>query len=509
MGRAHHAWAPRTAYVAAIALLLLGPTGCETTLDPEPTVQRMLVKQGLTIVTNDWEYRFPHAVVIDGEGGLASGELVVSVYNVGQRDLRVTAIELLSGDIGDFSLAWPGPEHLVESLRSIECSIRFDPSADLGLRSADILITSDDPGEPTQTFAVSGYGVRKLATEGNPEAVEWDVAISGDTAVVAVKDSAQVFYRDRDGPDTWGPVKELTVIGAGRLAIDGDVISVSSGNRIYLFYRDAGGTDNWGAGLIEGIYVGDAWSDGPRVAICGDTLVAGAPEGGTWREGYVRVYTYAGGGVWGLVKELTASDGGIQCFFGSEAALSGDTILTIQYGSAYVDGAHGVYFFSRDHGGTNNWGQVKKITPDDVAAGDDSGYFGGVLALDGDVAVVGCFTRHNVYLFSRNHGGIDNWGLTKTITLEEGVALSVALSGDTLAVGAAWLVYVYSRDLGGADHWGLVSQVRLEPSGMFGQEVAVAGETVLVGAPSSTYSWNDGETHHDDVISGAAYIWKP
>ena len=41
--------------------------------------------------------------------------------------------------------------------------------------------------------------------------------------------------------------------------------------------------------------------------------------------------------------------------------------------------------FERNQGGTDNWGQVKKLTASNAAAGDE---FGIVVAVSGDTAVV-------------------------------------------------------------------------------------------------------------------------
>ena len=48
--------------------------------------------------------------------------------------------------------------------------------------------------------------------------------------------------------------------------------------------------------------------------------------------------------------------------------------------------AGAAYIFKRDQGGADNWGQVKKITASDGAAGD---YFGVSVSISGDTVVVG------------------------------------------------------------------------------------------------------------------------
>ena len=67
-------------------------------------------------------------------------------------------------------------------------------------------------------------------------------------------------------------------------------------------------------------------------------------------------------------KKLLAGDGAADDYFGYSVSISGDTAIV----GAYWDDDNGdssgsAYIFSRDQGGADNWGQVKKLTASDGA----------------------------------------------------------------------------------------------------------------------------------------------
>src|SRR5207253_2576706 len=105
-----------------------------------------------------------------------------------------------------------------------------------------------------------------------------------------------------------------------------------------------------------------------------------------------------------------------------------------QTGAAYV--------YSRNQGGVDNWGEVKKLTASDGASPDQ---FGISVAISGDTIVVGAYNKNSstgaAYVYSRNQGGVDNWGEVKKLTASDAhgfdeFGVSVAISGDTIVVGA-------------------------------------------------------------------------
>jgi hypothetical protein len=188
------------------------------------------------------------------------------------------------------------------------------------------------------------------------------------------------------------------------------------------------------------------------------------------------------------------------------------------YDDAVIKDAGAAFIFQRHHGGTNNWGEVKKLQAFDAQAVD---YFGQSVGISGDTAVIGIWPAKGpnpgaAYVFQQDRGGTNNWGLVKRIVpadLQNGdeFGWSVGISGDTIAVGAryedqagsnAGAAYVFERDAGGVDNWGEVKKLVAsdgETSDRLGQSVAVDGDTVLAGA-----------THDADAgfVSGAAYVFE-
>ena len=155
------------------------------------------------------------------------------------------------------------------------------------------------------------------------------------------------------------------------------------------------------------------------------------------------------------------------------------------------------YIFERDAGGADNWGQVKKLTAGDAAAYDR---FGVSVAISGDTVVVGAYGKNSdagaAYIFERNAGGAGNWGQVKKLTAgdaatEDGFGVSVAISGDTVVVGAyrkdsAGAAYLFERNTGGLENWGEWGKLIVvdpSPGDQFGFSVAIHRDLALVGAP--------------------------
>ena len=254
---------------------------------------------------------------------------------------------------------------------------------------------------------------------------------------------------------------------------------------------------------------GDAF--GRSVAVSGDTAVVGAvfEDARGTDAGAVYVFRRGQGGTdnWGEVKKLTALDAQVGDFFGQSVAVSGDTAVVgavlEDAGGNPNDNFGGAYIFQRDQGGADNWGEVKKLTASDAERKD---FFGVGVAVSGDTAVVGAFfedaggsSAGAAYVFQRDSGGAGNWGEVEKLRAsdaesDDGFGVSAAISGDTAILGAnfedaggsdAGAGYVFQRDEGGAGNWGEVKKITAsdaEAADGFGSSVAVSGDTVVVGA---------------------------
>jgi uncharacterized repeat protein (TIGR01451 family) len=377
------------------------------------------------------------------------------------------------------------------------------------------------------------------------------VSISGDTIVVGANldddkgtdsGSAYVFSRNQGGTDNWGLVKKLTASdGAGDdhfgywVCIDNDTIIVAAygdtdkGPRTgaaYIYYRNQGGTDNWGQ--VKKLTSADGASYdyfGWGVCVNGDTIAVGAPGDGDKGSNSGSTYVYyrnqGGADNWGQIKKLTASDGEEYDSFGISVSIDADALVA----GAYMDDDKGynsgaAYVFSRNQGGADNWGEVKKLTPSD---GEDYDFMGYCVSISGDTVVAGAdgddekgVAAGAAYVFSRDQGGSDNWGEVKKLTAFDGAArdhfgISVSVNGDIIAVGSygdnakgnqSGSAYAFSRNQDGADNWGLVKKLVAsdgEAFDSFGRSVSVDEKMIAVGA-----YWD----FVDEKMSGSAYLFE-
>jgi hypothetical protein len=398
--------------------------------------------------------------------------------------------------------------------------------------------------------------------ESNYDEFGRSVAISYSTAVIGAPNASSganeigkvyILYRNEGGTDNWGEVKVLTASDAAEgdefgysVSISGNTVLVGSPQadtggfsncgQAYIFYRDSGGADNWGEEKI--LRAGDkADSDlfGQSVSISGDTALVGAPladSEGTDR-GHVYVFNKDQGGAdnWGQIRVRTASDRNDGDFFGSSVAISGDIALV---GAPFAESGGTergqAYVLYRDQGGADNWGQKDILT----APGKyDYNYFGGSVAVSGNVAVIGednatsggvsrCGRAH---IFYKDNGGADTWGLEKTISASDKVSYSffgrsVGISGNKIVVGAFMArsgdidhgqAYVFRKDQGGLDNWGeerILSASDKADYAWFSSSVSVSefynfesgwNSLVLAGAPFA----DSGGTNR-----GQAYIFN-
>jgi hypothetical protein len=383
--------------------------------------------------------------------------------------------------------------------------------------------------------------------------------------------AAYVYERNRGGADNWGEVRKLIASDAAAGDSFGVWVAVSGGTVVVgAPYDDDAGYASGSAYIYVASdcdwveqakpVASDAAAEdlfGYSVAISADTLVIGAPgdndAGSDSGSAYVVERNHGGADNWGEVLKLTASDAAAGDLFGRSVAVSGGTVVV---GAPLNDDWSGsVYVFERNHGGADNWGEVQKLA---VTGGPAQAAFGKSVGLSGDTAVVGtrnaihvfeldsgegkeipapdppgCFgesvaiscdtlvvgdwcdddagtSSGSAYVFERNQGGADNWGMVQELMASDAEAgdrfgWSVAISCDTAVAGAYVKVpeaaYVFERNQGGADNWGEVKKlVASDGSHQFGWSVAIHGDTAVVGAHMDS----DGAQYS----SGSAYVFQ-
>jgi hypothetical protein len=389
----------------------------------------------------------------------------------------------------------------------------------------------------------------KASNTGIGDYFGWSVALSGDTLAVGAsrEDSAAQGVGGDQADD-----------------------SASSSGAVYVFRRT--GTAWQQEAYVKASNTGAVDYFGHSVALSGDTLAVGAyyedsaaqGVGGNQADdsatGSGAVYVFRRTGTaWQQEAYVKASNTGAEDYFGVSVALSGDTLAVGAYfedsaaqgvggdqadDSALESGA--VYVFRRT--GTA-WQQEAYVKAFNTGAGD---YFGYRVALSGDTLAVGAYFEDSaaqgvggdqaddsatnsgaVYVFRRtgtawqqeayvkasNTGAFDYFGI------------SVALAGDTLAVGAYFedsaaqgvggdqaddsaltsgAVYVFRRT---GTAWLQDAYVKASSTGAsdeFGYSVALSGDTLAVGASreDSAAQGVGGDQADDSATnSGAVYVF--
>jgi hypothetical protein len=406
----------------------------------------------------------------------------------------------------------------------------------------------------------------KPAAVGNSQAGDWfgySVAVSGDTVVVGA------------------PQEDSSSLGVNSTPNE---LAAGSAGAAYVFTQSGG---VWSQqAYLKPIAVGPGGQAGDHfgfsVAISGDTVVVGAiaedssttgvnstPLEGATDSGAAYVFVRSGG-TWSQQAYLKppvvgTTKAGAGYEFGWSVAISGDTLAVGAYDEAssttgvnsspneLAPGAGAAYVFAR---GGGVWTQQAYLKPAAVGTSQTNDHFGAAIAVSGDTVVVGAFQEDSsstginstpnevagaagaAYVFARNGTTWSQQAYLKPAVVGSGgqaghlFGTSVAISGDTVAVGASHessstlgvnttpnegagssgAVYVFTRNAG---VWS--QQAYVKPSAVgttqvgdnFGTSVALSGDTMVVGAigeGSSTTGINS-TPNESAAIAGAAYVF--
>lgn len=338
---------------------------------------------------------------------------------------------------------------------------------------------------------------------------------------------------------------EYAVIGAFEDDTDAENSnSLLNAGSAYVFERNMDG--QWLQ--VQKLVPGDRQQQdefGLSVGISGDYLIVGAnsqdlDENGAnslTQAGAAYIFKRNGSGTWEQTQKLVNGDRQNSDFFGYSVAISGHLSIVgapnedhDKMGGAIAGNAGSVYIFERDEM-TNQWSQIEKIVASDR---DNEDMFGKVVAISGDLVVVGAhqedhdllganqFTNSGAaYIFQPDAMG--NWQqLQKIVSSDRATGdqfgFDVAVSADAIVIGApfededengnnqelsAGSVYLFEND--GAD-WvqtkKMVSPDRAN-SDQYGRAVAISGNILLGGARRETSDEN-GENHLIDA--GSVYM---
>lgn len=312
----------------------------------------------------------------------------------------------------------------------------------------------------------------------------------------------------------------------------------------------------------------DSDSFGSSVAISGETVVIGAPGEDSSTTGMNSVpnedardagaaYVFVRSGtVWIQRAYLKVSNTGADDQLGKSVAISGDTVVI---GAEYEDsGTTGVNSTPNEDayaagaayvfvGTGSTWIQQAYLKASYAGPGDQFGY---AVAISGDTVVVGAYAEDGsstgvngipnglapdagaAYVYVRSGGIWSQQAYLKAhqVNPEDRFGVSVAISGDTLVVGAngedsstvgvnsqpnesaegAGAAYVFVRSGTTWFQQAYLKANEVDFYDRFGHAVAVSGDTVVIGAfaeDSSTPGVNM-QANEYAADSGAAYVFK-
>ncbi len=257
---------------------------------------------------------------------------------------------------------------------------------------------------------------------------------------------------------------------------------------------------------------------GYSVSLDEDRLAVGMVWGG--KPGEARVYERAEAG-WLHVATLQASDAtpGDDDNFGFSVAIEGDTLIVGAHEHGFLDSEGAAYVFERQPDGA--WLETQILLPPE----SDTFAMGWAVEIDGDRAVVGAkgasigSGKGKAFVYERNESG---WVKVKTIKPPVGYpgdafGAALALQGERLVVGASYgyvgtsegvegKAYLFEVWPPGTSAW-ILRQVfapaDLDDFDRFGQDVALDGDRILVGAPEHDLPvMHVGAVYEFQLVSG-------
>jgi hypothetical protein len=329
----------------------------------------------------------------------------------------------------------------------------------------------------------------------------------------------------------------------------------------YLKASNTGADDEFGSSVdLDGntAVIGASGEDSAATGVNGNQVSNAASESGA---AYVFVRS---GSTWSQQAFLKASNTGSGDSFGRSVAISGNLVVVGAPGedsaatgvngnqaSNTVSGAGAAYIFGRSGTFWSQQAYLKASNP------DSSDLFGGRVAVSGNLIAVGAALEDSaatgvngnqasdessssgaVYVFGRlpltNSWSQRAYLKASNTGAGDGFGSQIALSGDTLVVGAplqdgaatgvngsqfgsnaedSGAVYVFATDLLGFT-WSQQAYLKASNTGAgdrFGRSVALSGDILVVGAPeedspATGVNGSQGDDYNG-IDSGAAYVF--
>lgn len=288
------------------------------------------------------------------------------------------------------------------------------------------------------------------------------------------------------------------------LSASGNTVVINHGTEVYVFAKPSSG---WGNSTESARLIpSDGSANFNAAAVSGNVVAVSAFENSTFvNDLYIFVRPSAG---WsGNVTETAILSDSSQFCFGSSVGISGGTVVVNSTGTACV--------FVMPSGGWKNATQANATLSIPI----NGNPFSVPVAISGNTIVAGVPSNFEsegtLYVFAKPTAGWSG-NLNPTATLiasdanfGQNLGQAVAISGNTVAAtsvsefGGVGKVYVFVEPSGGwVDEFETAQLQPPQGSLGFANAVAVSGNTVIVGAASTTIGFNQ--------LQGAAYVFvKP
>lgn len=325
----------------------------------------------------------------------------------------------------------------------------------------------------------------------NGDQLGYSVSLSGDTLLAGAngKESAYVFARTgtnwnqqaKLGSSDGGGAFGTSVSLSGDIAVVGEPFNLQEIGAAFVFAR-SGSTWTQQA-VLTASDKAPADELGWSVSINGTSIVTGAfAKASMAGAGYTFVQA---GTNWAQQAKLNASDASNGDTFGSAVAVSGDTAVIGASTKSFGRGA--VYVFTRSGA---SWTQQAKLTASDAANGEN---FGVSVAISGDTVLVGATGKAGgggVYVFTRV---VTAWTqqaqlIPSDLATSDNLGIAVSIDGDTAVIAAntkdsgKGAAYVFVRSGGAWKQQAKLTASDATSGDAFGRSVSLSGETVLISA---------------------------
>jgi len=338
------------------------------------------------------------------------------------------------------------------------------------------------------------------------------VAIDGDFAAIAGSDQVQTF---RYNGSSWVHGQLLSIAPpaqpwiAQSVSMDADVMVVgrqfsagAAGGEAYVFRNIAGTWTQEQVLLSPGAYA--AGSFGTSVSIHGNRIAVGAPLSNSpvsTAAGMVFLYQWDGVG-WAPETNLHAADGDYEDWFGQRVDLADDRLIIgapnadspghLWSGAAYVMRKDATWVLEQrlDANHTSFWGQ-----------------FGNAVAIEGDVVVVGAkiglYTSISGAAFVYQRAGTQ-WTNDRTLSAgnpseASNFGASVAVCGDTVVAGAPWSSFPPYPQVGSAHVFDLNTYPGCPGSNGKVPKLVVPDQMTIGGTSGNMFIYNS-------VVNGNAFV---